>query len=240
MTMRTATGTLYLVPVTLGGADAGMLLPPATLEVVRRLRHFVVENPKSARHFLRAAGYPRPLRDAQMKTLDEHTPAHELPALLEALRSGHDCGLMSEAGCPAVADPGAVLVRLAHEAGIRVAPLVGPSAILLALMGSGMNGQRFAFHSYLPVDRDERARRLRELEEDASRSGASHAFIETPYRNSALLQAVLESCRPDTALCIAADLTLPTESVTTRSIAEWKKTPPVLDRRPTVFVISRG
>jgi 16S rRNA (cytidine1402-2'-O)-methyltransferase len=236
--MEPGAGTLYLIPVTLGGDGAPQVLPPATLEVVRRLGTLIVENEKSARGFLKAAGYPHPLRQVRLYSLDEHTRTRDLETLLAPLLAGEDCGLMSEAGCPAVADPGAALVHRAHRAGIRVVPLVGPSSILLALMASGMNGQRFAFHGYLPVDRTERAGRLKALETQAG--AATQIFIEAPYRNAALLAALLEHCRGDTLLCVAADLTLPTEFVATRTIAEWKKKPPDLDRRPAVFLLWRA
>ena len=228
-------GKLYLIPVALGGNDVASLIPPATLDVARRLRTFVIENAKSARGFLKAIGHPVPLQQIALHQLDEHT--HDVEPLLALLLAGEDCGLMSEAGCPAVADPGASLVQRAHDAHIVVVPLVGPSSILLALMASGMNGQHFAFHGYLPVDRLERARRLRELEARAARE--TQIFIETPYRNAAMLQALLEHCRGDTLLCIAADLTLPAESVMTHAIAHWQKKPPAVDRRQVVFLLSR-
>lgn len=231
-----ATGTLYLIPVGLGGDDAVSLVPPATRHVALKLRRFIAENPKSARRFLQAIGHPVPLQQIEMHVLDEHT--RDIEPLLGWLLSGVDCGLMSEAGCPAVADPGAALVRRAHEAGIAVVPLVGASSVLLALMASGMDGQRFAFHGYLPVDKAERVRRLKEIEAQAR--GATQIFIETPYRNAALLRSLLDHCRGDTILCIAVDLTLPGESVARRAIAEWKKKPPDLDRRLAVFLLYRG
>jgi 16S rRNA (cytidine1402-2'-O)-methyltransferase len=231
-----ATGTLYLIPVALGGDNAASLLPTSTIEAARALRTFIAENAKSARAFLKAIAHPRPLQELNLHTLDEHT--RDVAPLLALLRAGEDCGLMSEAGCPAVADPGSALVRRAHQSGIRVVPLVGPSSILLALMASGMNGQRFAFHGYLPVERTSRARKIKALEGRSSEE--TQIFIETPYRNGALLSALLQHCRGDTLLCIAADLTLPAESVRARTIAEWKKEPPLLDRRPTVFLLGRA
>jgi len=228
-------GKLYLIPVALGGDDAASLIPHATLDAARGLRTFAVENAKSARRFLKAIGHPVPLQQIVLHQFDEH--ASNVEPLLELLLAGEDCGLMSEAGCPAVADPGASLVQRAHDAGIVVMPLVGPSSILLALMASGMNGQRFAFHGYLPVDRMERARRLREL--DALSFRETQIFIETPYRNAAMLQSLLEHCRGDTLLCIAADLTLPAASVITRSVALWQKNPPAVDRRQVVFLLGR-
>jgi 16S rRNA (cytidine1402-2'-O)-methyltransferase len=228
-------GRLYLIPVGLGGKDDGSLLPTATQDVARALRTFIVENAKTARAFLQIIGHPLPLRQIEIHVLDEHT--RDVEPLLQLLASGADCGLMSEAGCPAVADPGAALVRRAHAEGITVVPLVGPSSVLLALMASGLDGQRFAFHGYLPADQAGRARRLKDIEAQAA--SATQIFIETPYRNTALLRSILEQCRGDTLLCIAADLTLPTASVATRAIAEWKKKPPGLDRRPAVFLLYR-
>jgi len=229
-------GTLYLIPVALGGDNALSLAAPDTIDTARRLRTFIAESAKSARGFLKAIAHPGPLQELKIHTLDEHT--RDVTSLLEPLLSGEDCGLMSEAGCPAVADPGSTLVRRAHEAGVRVVPMIGPSSILLALMASGMNGQRFAFHGYLPVARTDRARKLKELE--ARARDETQIFIETPYRNDALLSALLEHCRGDTLLCIAAALTLPGGFVATRSIAEWKKKPPIVDRRPAVFLLSRA
>jgi 16S rRNA (cytidine1402-2'-O)-methyltransferase len=229
-------GTLYLLPVALGGNNAAALTPPVTIEAAHRLRTFIAESAKPARAFLKSIAHPRPLQELRFYTLDEHT--RDVAPLLDLLRSGEDCGLMSEAGAPAVADPGSALVRQAHRAGIRVVPLVGASAILLALMASGMNGQCFAFHGYLPVERAERARKIKAL--DAQAGHETQIFIETPYRNDALLAALFQHCRGDTLLCIAADLTLPTEFVSARAIVEWKRKPPILDRRPAVFLLSHA
>jgi 16S rRNA (cytidine1402-2'-O)-methyltransferase len=232
-------GTLYLIPTALGGTDVAELIPPLTMATIHRLGHFVAENPKSARSFLKAAGHPRPLRELEIATLDEHTPASRALELMRPLLEGNDCGLLSEAGSPAVADPGAILVRAAHGHGIRVVPLVGPSALLLALMSSGMNGQRFAFHGYLPVERAARERRLVELEAESGRNGMTQIFIEAPYRNAACYDAIVRTCRPDTLLCLATDLTLATEAVHTRPVSEWRDARPALDRRPTVFLLYR-
>ena len=236
--MTSRRGTLYLIPVALGEGDASAVLPAATLEIVRRLRVFIVEEARSARRFLKAAGYPYPLQEARMELLNEHTRDRDLDALLLPLLSGEDCGLMPEAGCPCIADPGEALVRRAMGAGIRVAPLVGPSSILLALMASGMNGQRFTFHGYLPVDKTQRARAIGLLEAHAE--NATQIFIETPYRSAALFQALLDLCRHDTRVCVAADLTMQSESVQTLSVAEWKRAAARLERRPTVFLVYRG
>ena len=234
---RPKVGTLFLIPVALGGDDAQSVLAPATTEIARRVNTFIAENAKSARAFLKSIRHPRPVQEIRIHLLDEHTGEREIGPLLALLLAGEDCGLVSEAGCPAVADPGSALVRRAHEAHVPVVPLVGPSSILLALMASGMDGQRFVFHGYLPVDKTERTRKLKALEQRAH--DETQIFIETPYRNAAMLQSLLEHCQDDTLLCLAADLTLPAGSVTTRAISQWKKKPPALDRRQVVFLLSR-
>lgn len=231
-------GILYLVPTGLGG-EIAPLLPPATMGVLQGLEHFIVENPKSARAFLKAAGYERPLQAIAMQTLDEHTPHSAITEMLRPLEEGLMCGLLSEAGCPAIADPGAALIREAHRAAIRVVPLVGPSALLLALMASGLNGQRFAFHGYLPVERTARMKKLGELERESQRIDVAQVFIETPYRNEAMFDAVVACCQDDTLLCIATDLTLATESVCTLPVSAWKNRRPSLTRRPSVFLLYR-
>jgi 16S rRNA (cytidine1402-2'-O)-methyltransferase len=233
-----AAGTLYLLPTGLGG-EVLPFLPAGTLAVLQQLEYFVAENPKTARAFLKAAGYPRPLQSLQIETLDEHTPEARHADLLAPVSSGRGCGLLSEAGCPAVADPGSGLIGAAHRLGIRVVPLVGPSALLLALMASGLNGQRFCFHGYLPVERGARARQLSSLEKTAEAAQVTQVFIEAPYRNDALLEAILETCSGDTLLCVATDLTLPSEEIATREVADWKRQRPRLNRRPTVFLLNR-
>ena len=236
--MTTRCGTLYLIPVTLGEDNATAVLPGATLEALRSLRAFIVEDAKSARRFLKAAGYPHPLQETRFQILNEHTRESELDALLAPLSAGEDRGLMSEAGCPGIADPGESFVRRALDAGIRVVPLVGPCSILLALMASGMSGQHFTFHGYLPVEKRQRAQAIKVLEAQAA--DATQIFIETPYRSAALFSALLEQCRADTRVCVAADLTLRSEFVLTLTVAEWKKRPPELDRRPAVFLLYRA
>lgn len=240
MSANPAPGTLYLLPTGLGESALADVLPEPVLATAGRLLHFIAENPKSARAFLKQAGYPRPLAEAAITTLDKNTPATAITGLLEPLLRGFDAGLLSEAGCPAVADPGALLVRAAHRAGIPVVPLVGPSSILLALMASGLNGQRFAFHGYLPVDNAARTGRLRELERRSRQDDATQIFIETPYRNDTMLRAVLDSCAPDTLLCIASDLTQPSAQVRTQQIGDWRKKPVSIDRRPSVFLVYAG
>lgn len=232
-------GTLYLVPTGLGGSDVLAILPSATTSVIERLEYFVAENPKTARAFLKLLHYTRPLQELRMDTLDEHTSALRVTELLQPLLAGTDCGLLSEAGCPAVADPGAALVRAAHTHAVKVVPLVGPSALLLAVMASGLNGQHFVFHGYLPIERAARARRLRDLENESGKVQVTQIFIEAPYRNDAMLDAILAACRPDTLLCVATDLTLETESVRTQPVAHWKTERPDLNRRPTVFLLYR-
>jgi 16S rRNA (cytidine1402-2'-O)-methyltransferase len=228
---------LYAIPTPLGGPPADVL-PAAVLGTVRSLRDFVVENARSARAFLSAVGMPCALREVSLATLDEHTI--EVSALLAPLREGRPLGLLSEAGCPAIADPGARLVELAHREGRRVVPLVGPSSITLALMASGLEGQRFAFCGYLPRDKPARESRLRALEKRSRLERETQIFIETPYRNEPLLDSIISACAPASALCVASDLTLATESIATRRLAEWRRMRPVIGRRPTVFLLYAG
>ncbi|MDP3539713.1 MAG: SAM-dependent methyltransferase [Azonexus sp.] len=231
-------GTLYLIPVPLGPTPPQDSLPANVLAVVRPLTHFVVEQAKTARAFLKAAGTDMPLQELQMDELNEHTKPEALDRLLAPLREGHDVGLLSEAGCPAVADPGANLVALAQQENIRVVPLIGPSSLLLALMASGLNGQRFAFQGYLPTKEIDRAKTLRDLESESRKRQQTQIFIETPYRNRQMFDSILLSCQPGTRLTVATDLTMPNESVITRTIMQWKKqTPPEIERRPTVFLL---
>jgi 16S rRNA (cytidine1402-2'-O)-methyltransferase len=231
-------GTLYLIPVPLGPTPPENSLPPNVLATIRPLTHFVVEQAKTARAFLKAAGTDCPLQELTLAELNEHTRPESLATLLAPLNAGHDVGLLSEAGCPAVADPGANLVALAQQNGIRVVPLIGPSSLLLALMASGLNGQRFAFMGYLPAKEEERLKALRSLESESRKFRQTQLFIETPYRNRAMFDAILQTCQPGTRLTVATDLTLPGESVLTKTIQEWKKqTPPEIERRPTVFLL---
>ena len=232
------TGTLYLIPVPLGAIAPAACLTADVLKRIRPLQHFVVEQAKTARAFLKAAGTDTPLQELHLEELNEHTRPEALDALLAPLRAGHDIGLLSEAGCPAVADPGANLVALAQQENIRVVPFIGPSSLLLALMASGLNGQRFAFQGYLPAKEIERTKALRELEAESRKRQQTQLFIETPYRNRQLFDALLQTCQPGTRLTVATDLTLPGEFVLTRTIQAWKKqTPPDIERRPTVFLL---
>lgn len=231
-------GTLYLIPVPLGPTPPMESLPANVLATLRPLTYFVVEQAKTARAFLKAACTDTPLQELQLEELNEHTKPEALDRLLAPLRAGHDVGLLSEAGCPAVADPGADLVALAQRENIRVVPLIGPSSLLLALMASGLNGQRFAFQGYLPAKELERTKALRDLESESRKRKQTQLFIETPYRNQAMFEGILQTCLPTTRLTVATDLTLNSESVLTRTIAQWKKqTPPDIERRPTVFLL---
>ncbi len=228
--------TLYAIPAPLGGPPSEAL-PASAIEQLRGLRDFVAENPKTARAMLSALGMPCALRELRIERLDEHARTPDVPPLLQPLREGRALGLLSEAGCPAIADPGAALVEAAHREGFRVIPLIGPSSIVLALMASGLEGQRFAFCGYLPREHRERNRRIREIERRSERERETQIFIETPYRNDALIAALLETCAPATRLCVASDLTLPNENIATREIADWRQTPPRPGKRPTVFLL---
>ena len=236
------TGTLYLIPNTLGDdASIPAVLPIEVRSIAARLQHFIVENSKPARQFLKAIGIETPLQQVSMSELNVNTADKDIQALLAPLLEGHDVGLISDAGCPAVADPGARAGAAAHAHGIGVRPLVGPSSILLALMASGLNGQKFAFHGYLPVNASERNTTLKSLESESRQSNQTQMFIETPYRNNALLDALCQSLSPQTMLCIATDVTLTSESILTLSIMQWrallqKKQTPELHKRPTLFL----
>lgn len=234
-------GTLYLIPNTLGEGDEAALvavLPAPVRERAGALASYIGENAKSTRAFLKRIGTVRPIQEISIHELNVNTRPAEIERLLAPLLAGIDTGLVSEAGVPAVADPGALLVRRAHERGIRVVPLVGPSSILLALMASGLNGQSFAFHGYLPVDPAERAKRLRELEQQSRKANQTQIFIETPYRNRALLDTLLATCAPSTLVCVAMDLTLPTETIASRAVSDWKKAPALdLHKRPAIFLL---
>jgi 16S rRNA (cytidine1402-2'-O)-methyltransferase len=232
------TGTLYLVPNLLGAVPPANVLPQRTIDAARALTHWVVETPKAARAFIKSLDPPQPIATLSIHELGATPTAGHVAALLAPLRAGTDVGLVSDAGCPGVADPGAVLVAAAHAAGLRVVPLVGPSAVLLALMASGMNGQGFAFHGYLPVKADERAAALQRLEGESRASGQAQLFIETPYRNEAMLGTIATVLLPGTQVCIAADLTLPSETIERRSAGQWKKRDHAqFAKRPALFVL---
>lgn len=230
--------TLFLIPTPLGAPDTPCLLPHEQVQIVG-LTDFVVEAEKTARAHLKHLGVTTPIRELNLHTLNEHTDSQALPDLLAPLREGRDMGLLSEAGCPAVADPGANLVALAHQAGFEVKPLVGPSSILLALMASGANGQNFAFKGYLPAEKGARLTALKVLEQHSRQQNETALFIETPYRNDALLADAVQHLHPATRLCVACDLTLPSQTIISQTIADWRKLTvlPDLKKRPTIFVL---
>ncbi len=238
-------GTLFLIPNTLGKRDESDpvidVIPAGVQQIAARLDYLVAENAKTARAFLKKLGETAPLAHAiqqiEIRELNVNTKAAALAALLDPIAAGRDGGLLSEAGVPAVADPGADLVRLAHSVGIAVRPLVGPSSILLAVMGSGLNGQSFAFNGYLPVDANERAKQLRDLEQRSRKGRQTQVWIETPYRNGALLDALRQHCSGTTLLSIAVDLTLPTETIVTLPISAWRPERIALHKRPAIFSI---
>jgi 16S rRNA (cytidine1402-2'-O)-methyltransferase len=234
----TVPAALYLIPVTLAeDSPPEAVLPQAVIGRVREIRDFVVENAKTARKFLAACAHPGPLASLGIAVLDEHTADADVPALLAPLREGRPVGLMSEAGAPAVADPGARLVAAAHSEGFRVVPLTGPSSILLALMASGLDGQRFRFAGYLPVPGPERAQAIRDLEARSATASETQVFIETPYRNDALLAELLKTCHGDTRLAVAVDLTGSAELVRSASVSEWRHRPSPPGKRPAIFLL---
>jgi 16S rRNA (cytidine1402-2'-O)-methyltransferase len=231
-------GTLYLIPVTLGADNINQVLPPEVIKIAQNLENFVVESEKSARHFLSTIKTTKPVRELTLNLLNEHTLDKDVAALLAPLLAGKDVGLMSDAGCPGIADPGAKLVALAHQKNIKVVPFVGPSSILLSLMASGLNGQQFAFLGYLPVDKTVRNTRLKEIEKRSQTHKETQIFIETPYRNQHTLEAILASCNANTRLCVASQVSLPDELIVTKRISEWKQNAlPDLNKKPTVFLL---
>jgi 16S rRNA (cytidine1402-2'-O)-methyltransferase len=231
-------GTLYLVPNLLGAVPPGNVLPARTIDVARALTHWAVETPKAARAFIKTLDPPRAIGTLDIQELGEAPTESHVAALLAPLSSGVDVGLLSDAGCPGVADPGAALVAAAHATGLRVVPLVGPSAILLALMASGMNGQSFAFHGYLPVKPDQRAAALQRMEHESRARKQTQLFIETPYRNEAMLGTIAAVLQPATHVCIAADLTLPSETIARHSAREWETLNHAqFSKRPALFVL---
>lgn len=229
---------LLLFPAPLAdGMPPESVMPAAALSALRATSDFVVENPRTARRLLSACGHPGPIAELRLATLDEHTPASELPALLAPLREGRSLGVLSEAGAPAVADPGALLVAAAHREGFRVVPFAGPSSIILALMASGLEGQRFCFAGYLPVPAADRQEAIRRLEARSASIDETQIFIETPYRNDALLGDLLRTCSPQTRLAVAADLTGPTESIRMAPVCEWRVKPATIGKVPAIFLL---
>jgi 16S rRNA (cytidine1402-2'-O)-methyltransferase len=231
-------GSIYLIPTTLGDtAETADVIPVKIYQVINTIDEYIVENEKSARHYLKKLGIVKPLQEIVLHPLNKHTDVKQIGSYLNSIYEGKNIGVISEAGCPGVADPGADVVKLAHKKKIKVIPLVGPSSILLALMASGFNGQSFAFNGYLPKERDERIKKIKELEKLVQQKHQTQLFIETPYRNMHLMEDVLGTCNSETLLCIACDISLPTEFIKTKTIKDWKTQLPDINKRPAIFLI---
>jgi len=230
-------GTLFLIPVSLGATDNNRLFPNLNLRLLEELEYLVVENEKTARRFIRSTGSKRDFDQLELVLLDKRTKRHEISRPIELLIQGKDVGIMSEAGCPGVADPGQILMAEAHKYNIKVQPLIGPSSILLGLMASGLNGQGFTFNGYLPIDKKARLHKLRELDSRVSKTGFTQIFMETPYRNRHLFDDVLKTCKADRKFCVAVDITLENEQIKTLTIAEWKADKIDLHKRPCMFLL---
>lgn len=230
-------GKIYLIPVPLADTPLNRVLPEYNAEIVKKLRHFVVENIRSARRFLRKVDPAFDIDSSSFTLLNEQTPKESIAGMLSPAKEGFDIGIISEAGCPAVADPGADLVAVAQRNNIEVVPLVGPSSILMALMASGFNGQSFAFNGYLPIDKNARAESLRFLEKLTLTRHQTQIFIETPYRNNALVETLIHTLKPSTLLCVASDITAEQQNIKTKTIAEWAKTKYDFNKVPTIFLI---
>lgn len=231
---------LYLIPVTLGDTPLDRVLPSYNKEVILSIRHFIVEEVRTARRFLKKVEASIDIDSLTFYPLNKHTQPSDISGYLTPLAEGHPMGVISEAGCPAIADPGADVVAIAQRRGLKVVPLVGPSSILLSVMGSGFNGQSFAFHGYLPIEQAERTKRIKILEQRAYAENQTQLFIETPYRNRRLLEELIQTCRPQTRLCIACNITCEDEYIRTKSIKEWKGHLPDLEKRPCIFLIYKG
>ncbi|NMB49754.1 MAG: SAM-dependent methyltransferase [Bacteroidales bacterium] len=231
---------LYLIPSTLGDTPVERVLPSYNTEIVSRLRFFIVENVRTARRFLKKCHADIDIDKLTFYELNKHTNRNDIPEFLQPLKEGNSMGIISEAGCPAVADPGAEIVALAHREGYKVVPLVGPSSPLLALMASGFNGQNYAFHGYLPIDSNERAKAIKKLETHAYNENQTQLFIETPYRNQKLAEDILLHCKPQTRLCIAMNITCEDEYIATKTVKEWKNRLPDMNKKPCVFLLYKG
>ncbi|MCO5723752.1 SAM-dependent methyltransferase [Robiginitalea marina] len=234
---HSAYGKLYLIPTPLGDTEPLEVLPFIVKQVVEGCTHFIVENEKSARRFIKKIAPRKPQPSLKLYLLNKYTEPASIPGFLEPCLQGESVGVLSEAGCPTIADPGADIVRLAHGKGIRVVPLVGPSSIILALMASGLNGQNFAFNGYLPIEPAERKKTLKSLEKKSRESGQTQLFMETPYRNDKLFSELLRTLHRDTLLCVAADLTLKSETIRTLRVSEWPGEIPDLHKRPAIFAL---
>lgn len=232
-------GKLYLIPTTMGDCDPMDVLPQTIKRTIDLIDYYIVENDKTGRRSIKAVSPEKKQSELKLFVLNKHTETHEHLEFIQPLLAGQNMGLLSEAGCPGVADPGAVIVKLAHEKGIQVIPLVGPSSILLAMMASGMNGQSFTFNGYLPIEKGEKKAALKSLEKLSQDKNQSQLFIETPYRNNKMLEDILQAIHPSTHLCIATDITLPTEFIKTMRASDWKKMNVDLHNRPTIFIIHK-
>lgn len=232
-------GKLYLIPTTMGDCDPMDVLPQSVKRCIELIDDYIVENEKTARKFIKSIHPEKAQTSLRLSALNKHTEISEHNKMIQPCLEGKNIGLMSEAGCPAIADPGAVIVKIAHEKGIQVVPLVGPSSILMAMMSSGMNGQGFTFNGYLPIDKSEKKAALKNLEQLSLTKNQSQIFIETPYRNNKLLEDILQSLQPNTHLCVATDISLPSEYIKTFRIQDWKKITVDLHNRPTIFIIHK-
>ncbi|MCG1037164.1 SAM-dependent methyltransferase [Polaribacter sargassicola] len=232
-------GKLYLIPTTLGDTEPLEVMPLSVKKVIEEIDYYIVENEKSARKFIKKIAPKKPQPSLQLMLLDKYAEEIETTKYLDVCKEGINVGLLSEAGVPAIADPGASIAKLAHEKNIRVVPLVGPSSILMAMMSSGMNGQNFAFNGYLPIDKSERKKTIKELEKISKDKNQSQIFIETPYRNEKMLADLKATLSPTTNLCIAADITLPSEYIKTFMVKDWKHQQPDLHKKPAIFIIHK-
>ncbi|WP_321285631.1 SAM-dependent methyltransferase [uncultured Sunxiuqinia sp.] len=231
--------SLYLIPITLGDSELNTVIPENHKRIILSISHFIVENIRTTRRFLKKVDRNIDIDSLHFYELNKHTNKNQLHSYLDPIKQNLPVGIMSEAGCPGVADPGAEVVRIAHEQSVRVVPLVGPSSILLAMMASGMNGQNFAFNGYLPIKKGEKAMQIKHLESRIYSENQSQLFIEAPYRNLQLLDDLLQNCQPQTELCVACDLTLETEFIKTQSISNWKKSKPDIQKRPAIFILGK-
>lgn len=239
MNQPSANGTLYLIPTTLGDNNPLEVLPLSVKKIVEKVDFYIVENEKSARAFIKSISPGKSQPKLKISLLNKFTDPLEIPDLIDPCLEGFDIGILSEAGCPGIADPGAEVVKFAHEKNIKVVPLVGPSSILLAMMASGLNGQSFAFNGYLPIDKDKRKKEIKRLEKLSLEANQTQLFIETPYRNDGFLNDLIGNLSKQTKICVACDLTLPTEFIKTKTAEEWKKTKVDLHKRPTLFLFHK-
>lgn len=231
------TGKLYLIPTTLGESNPYNVLPDLVIKIIEQTNHYIVENEKTARRFIKKIDPKKVQAELSISVLNKHTPQEDYNTFLSPCNQGKDIGIISEAGCPGIADPGAEIVRIAHQLGLQVVPLVGPSSLLLAMMASGMNGQNFAFNGYLPIDKKERKSKIKELERKSNEQQQSQLFIETPYRNDQLIADLLQVLQPQKQLCIACDITLDSEQIQTKTVQQWKKQKFSIHKRPAIFIL---